>query len=165
MRATLSLIVAGLLATGLAACDANPSQPNDRTEAMEGGGRYPAPSPAPTAIPTDPAATQSINETQNLAPMTHENASGQAIPSPAPGSRTGEDVAQLRVDKPLTSGSETIIGSLAALAVLGAIVLIGAILARRRGYLQSRGSQIAVIVVVAILAAVAWLVPSIIQLA
>ena len=47
-----------------------------------------------------------------------------------------------------------------ALTLLGAAIVIGAMLAGKRGYLQSRGSKIAVIAIVGIVAVLIWLGPA-----
>jgi len=45
------------------------------------------------------------------------------------------------------------------LTLVGAAIVIGAMLARKRGHLQSRSSRIILIVIVAIIAALVWLGP------
>jgi hypothetical protein len=128
---------------------------------LEGGGPYPAPSATPTVTaPADPAATQAVNEARELAPMSAEQAAKQTVASPAPGSRTGENVSKLNVGEALDSGSDSVIVTIAFLVALGAVILAGAVFARRRGHLRSRASQIVVILVFAAVAALVWVGPA-----
>ncbi|MDB5698560.1 MAG: hypothetical protein JWN69_1364 [Alphaproteobacteria bacterium] len=61
---------------------------------------------------------------------------------------------------PASGGGPTIFLPLLLICIIGAVVIIGAFYARRKGRLRSRGAIVAIVLLVVLLAFVAWVAPS-----